>query len=162
MASQRRHNADERLGAEQADAGVGLAQGVAAFDVGAHQAVLHAPALAVAVGRGAVGIAAQPGDKAHFVDGRHDEHIVGPLAAVEIHEGAAQRGKAPGKQGVQRRQVVGVAEVAQVPHLLDAVALAGVQHGLHRAEIVLVGRFFNLAQRMPSRTVRNLKGCRAA
>jgi hypothetical protein len=55
----------------------------------------------------------------------------------------AERGKAPGKHGVQRREVVGVAEVAQIPDLLDAVALAGFQHHADRAPVVLVGRFLN-------------------
>ena len=33
--------------------------------------------------------------------------------------------------------------MAQVPDLLNAVALAGGQHGLHRAPVVVIGRFLN-------------------
>nr|GFC79666.1 hypothetical protein [Tanacetum cinerariifolium] len=59
----------------------------------------------------------------------------------------------PRKHGVQRRKVIGKAEVAHIPYLLDAVALARIEHRLHGAPVVVVRRFLNIgpANALPHR-----------
>nr|GFD56971.1 hypothetical protein [Tanacetum cinerariifolium] len=70
-------------------------------------------------------------------DGRNDERALGPLGAVKVYKCPAQRRKAPCKHGVQGREVVGEAEVAHIPHLLNAVAPARVEHRFYGAPVVL-------------------------
>ena len=74
---------------------------------------------------------------------------MGQKGPIIRSERPAQRGEAPGEVGVQGRKVVGVAEVAKIPHLLNATRPACFQHFLHYAEIVLIRLTLYLAPPQP-------------
>src|SRR6185312_15005914 len=81
------------------------------------------------------GVAASPGEEGDFVDGR-DEGGLGELGTKHAPKGCGEPGEGGDPIGREDIEIVGPAEVEDVPDELDAMLLGGVDNSLGGGEIV--------------------------